>query len=154
MCGMGIIIFLNFPMQDFLTPGFVQKGIILESFEMKGDSSYDGTMHVDKIGTPYVLALSDNGSPTKFDVRIEGMQGEVYHDEIFEKGQVRFTPDVTGDYSIHIKNQSVNPSSVTVIYGLPVEYDQTALLMTAIWVLLIIGGNYLILHKHFTRISN
>jgi hypothetical protein len=154
MCGMGIIIFLNFPMQDFLTPGFVEKGVILESFEIKGDSSYDGIMHVDEIGTPYILILSDNGSPTKFDVRIDGLQGEVYHDEIFEKGELRFTPDVKGDYSIHMKNQSGKTAFVSVSYGLPIEYNQTSLMMTAMWVLLIIGGNYLIFHKHFTNIFN
>ena len=151
MCGMGIIIFLNFSAQDFLTPGFVEKGIILENVEMKGSSSTNGIIHVDEIGKKYIVVLSDNGSPTMFDVKIRGSQGDMTHNTIFEKGEIRFTPDVKGDYTIYVKNQSGKPASVSLSYGLSHDYTQTSLMMSALWVLLIIGGNYLILHKHFTN---
>ena len=149
MCGMGIIIFLNFSVQDFLTPGFIQKGIIFENEELKGSSSTNGVIHVDEIGKQYVIFLSDNDSPTKFDVRIDGSQGEIFHDAIFKKGEIRFTPDLKGDYTINVKNESGAPASVSIIYGLSHVYTQTSLMMSALWVLLLIGGNYLILHKHF-----
>jgi uncharacterized protein YfaS (alpha-2-macroglobulin family) len=151
MCGMGIVIFLNFSAQDFLTPGFIEKGIILENVELKGSSSTSGVIHVDEIGKPYVVILSNNGSPTKFDVKIDGSQGEVLHDTIFKNGEIRFTPDMKGDYAISIKNESGNPTSVSLNYGLTHDYTQTSLMMSVLWVLLIIGGNYLILHKHFTN---
>ena len=151
MCGMGIIIFLNFSAQDFLTPGFIQKGIIFENVELKGSSSANGVIHVDEIGKQYVVVLSDNDSPTKFDVRIEGSQGELLHDAIFEKGEITFTPDLKGDYTISVKNESGKPVSLSLNYGLSHVYTQTSLMMSALWVLLLIGGNYLILHKHFTN---
>ena len=151
MCGMGIIIFLNFSAQDFLTPGFIEKGIILENVELKGDSSTSGVIHVDETGKQYVVILSDNDTPTKFDVIIDGSQGEIIHDTIFKNGEIGFTPDVKGDYAINIKNESGKPASVSLSYGLPHVYTQTSLMMSALWVLLIIGGNYLILHKHFTN---
>ncbi|MHB8601541.1 MAG: hypothetical protein ACYC6W_07370 [Nitrosotalea sp.] len=154
MCGVGIIIFLNFSMQDFLTPGFIEKGIILENVEMQGGSSHDGIMHVDEIDKQYVIILSDNDSPTRFDVTIVGSQGEVLHNAIFEQGEIRFTPDVKDDYQVHVKNQSGKPASVSIIYGVSHNYNQTSLIMTALWVLLVIGGNYLILHKHFTKVNN
>lgn len=154
MCGMGIVIFLNFSMQDFLSPGFTEKGIILESVEMQGGSSINGIMHVDEIGKQYVLVLSDNDSPTKFDVRIDGPEGVVSHNAILEKGEIKFTPDTKGDYSIYIKNQSGKSASVSLSYGLFHDYDQISLIMTALGVLLIMGGNYLILHKHFINMSN
>lgn len=153
MCGMGIIIFLNFSAQDFLTPGFIEKGIILENAELKGSSSTNGVIHVDEIGKQYVVILSDNDSPTKFDVQINGLQGEVIHDTIFKNGEIRFTPDMKGDYAINIKNESGKPVTVSLNYGLTHDYTQTSLMMSALWVLLIIGGNYLILHKHFTNTS-
>ena len=153
MCGMGIIIYLNFSAQDFLTPGFIEKGIILENVELKGSSSTSGVIHVDEIGKPYVVILSDNGSPTKFDVQINGLQGEVLHDTIFKNGEIRFISDMKGDYTINIKNESGKPVSVSLNYGLAHDYTQTSLMMSALWVLLIIGGNYLILHKHFTNTS-
>ena len=151
MCGMGIIIFLNFSAQDFLTPGFIQKGIIFENVELKGSSSANGVIHVDEIGKQYVILLSDNDSPTKFDVRIEGSQGDLLHDAIFEKGKIAFTPDLKGDYTINVKNESGKPVSLSLNYGLSHVYTQTSLIMSAMWVLLLIGGNYLILHKHFTN---
>jgi hypothetical protein len=154
MCGMGIVIFLNFSIQDFLTPGFTEKGIILESVEMQGDSSINGIMHVDEIGKQYVLVLSDNDRPAKFDIQIDGTKGEISHNAIYEKGAIAFTPDVKGDYSVYLKNQSGKSASVSLSYGLSHNYDQVSLMMTGLCVLLIIGGNYLILHKHFTNISN
>ena len=153
MCGMGIIIFLNFSAQDFLTPGFIEKGIILENVELKGSSSVSGVIHVDEIGKQYVVILSDNGTPTKFDVQIDGSQGEIIHDAIFKNGEIGFTPDMKGDYAINIKNESGKPASVSLNYGLSHVYTQTSLMMSALWVLLIMGGNYLILHKHFTNTS-
>ena len=151
MCGMGIIIFLNFSAQDFLTPGFIEKGIILENVELKGSSSTNGVIHIDEIGKQYVVFLSSNDSPTKFDIQIDGSQGEMLHDTIFKNGEIRFTPDLKGDYTINIKNESGKPASVSLNYGLPHVYTQTYLVMSALWILLIIGGNYLILHKHFTN---
>ena len=151
MCGMGIIIFLNFSAQDFLTPGFIEKGVILENVELKGSSSANGIIHVDEIGKQYVVILSSSGSPIKFDVRIDDSQGEILHDTIFKNGEVRFIPDLKGDYTIYIKNESGKPVSISLNYGLPHAYTQTYLAMSALWVMLIIGGNYLILHKHFTN---
>ena len=153
MCGMGIIIFLNFSAHDFLTPGFIQKGMILENVELTGSSSTSGVIHIDEIGTQYVVILSDNDTPTKFDVIIDGSQGEIIHDTIFKNGEIRFTPDMKGDYVINIKNESGKPASVSLIYGVPHDYTQTSLMMSALWVLLMIGGNYLIFHKHFTSIT-
>ncbi len=154
MCGMGIVLFLNFSMSDFLTPGFVEKGMVLENVEMQGSSSVNGVIHVDEIGMPYVVILSNNGSPVEFDVKIDDSQGEIVHSTIFEKGQTGFTPDVKGDYPIYVKNQSGKPTSVSLIYGISHEYARTSMMMTALWVLLVIGGNYLIFHKHFTKINN
>jgi hypothetical protein len=154
MCGVGIILFLNFSIQDFLSPGFIEKGIILENIPLQGVSSITGVMHVDEIGKQYVLVLSNNGSPTKFDVRINGLEGEVLHNAIFEKGTIRIIPDVKGDYQVNIKNLSGQSTSVSLSYGLVHDYDQVMLLMTALSVFLIICGNYLIFHKHFVNMFN
>ena len=151
LCGMGIIIFLNFSAQDFLTPGFIEKGVIFENVELKGSSSVSGIIHVDEIGKQYVVILSNNETPTKFDVSIDDLQSGIIHNTIFKNGEIRFTPDMKGDYTINIKNESGKPTSISLSYGLPHVYTQTSLMMSALWVLLIIGGNYLILHKHFTN---
>ena len=153
MCAVGIAIFLNFSVHDFLTPGFVQKGIILENYEIKGDSIYDGVIHVDDTSAPYTIILSDNGSPTKFDVRIGDSQEDLLHETIFKKGTIQFTPGAKGDYIILVQNQSGQPASISLSYGISHDYTMTSLVTTAMWVLLVIGGNYVILHKHLTKIG-
>ncbi len=153
MCAVGIVIFLNFSMHDFLTPGFTQKGVILENYEMKGDSTYDGIIRIDDTSVPYTIVLSDNGSPTTFDVRIANSQEDLLHKTIFEKGTIQFTPAIEGDYTIRIQNQSGQPASVSLSYGISHDYTVTSLVITFMWVLLVIGGNYVILHKHFTKIG-
>jgi len=153
MCAAGIVIFFNFSVTDFLTPGFVQKGIVLENYEIKGDSSYVGTIHVDQTGIPYTIVLSDNDSPTNFDVRIGNSQEDLVHETIFKKGVIQFTPGTTGDYVISIHNQSGQPASVSLSYGISHDYTVNSLMTTAIWVLLIIGGNYVILHRYLPKIG-
>ena len=153
MCAAGIVIFLNFSVNDFLTPGFVQKGIVLENYEIKGDSSYVGTIHVDQTGIPYAIILSDNGYPTNFDVRIGNSQEDLLHETIFKKGLIQFTPGTKGDYAISIQNQSGQPTSVSLSYGISHDYTTSSLVITAIWVLLVIGGNYVILHRHLPKIG-
>lgn len=153
MCTVGIVIFFNFSVHDFLTPGFVQKGIVLENYEIKGDSSYVGTIHVDQTGIPYTIILSDNGSPTKFDVRIGNSQEDLLHETIFKKGVIQFTPSTKGDYTISIQNQSGQSTSVSLGYGISHDYAVNSLMTTAIWVLLVIGGNYMILHRYLPKIG-
>ena len=153
MCAVGIVIFLNFSVHDFLTPGFVQKGMVLENYEIKSDSTYVGTIHVDQISTPYTIILSDNDSPTKFDVRIGNSQEDLLHEIIFKKGTIQFAPDTRGDYTISIQNQSGQPSSVSLSYGVSHDYTTSSLVITAIWVLLVIGGNYVILHRYLPKIG-
>lgn len=153
MCAAGIVIFLNFSVHDFLTPGFVQKGIVLENYEIKGDSSYVGTIHVDQTGMSYAIILSDNDSPTNFDVRIGNSQEDLLHETIFKKGAIQFTPSTTGDYVITIQNQSGQPTLVSLSYGISHDYTVNSLMTTVIWVLLVIGGNYVILHRYLPKIG-
>src|SRR6185437_14968759 len=148
MCAAGIMIFFNFSVSDFLTPGFVQKGIVLENYEIKGDSSYVGAIHVDQTGILYTIVLSDNGSPTNFDVRIGNSQEDLLHETVFKKGVIQFAPSTTGDYVISIQNQSGQLASVSLIYGISHDYTVNSLMTTAIWVLLIIGGNYVLFHRY------
>ena len=153
MCTIGIAIFFNFSVHDFLTPGFVQKGIVLENYEIKGDSSYVGTIHVDQTGTPYTIILTDNDSPTNFDIRIGNSQEDLLHETIFKKGVIQFTPESKGDYVISVQNQSGQPASVSLSYGISHDYTVNSLMTTAIWVLLLIGGNYVILHRYLPKIG-
>ena len=153
MCTIGIVIFFNFSVHDFLTPGFVQKGIVLENYEIKGDSSYIGTIHVDQTSTRYTIILSDNDSPTNFDVRIGNSHEDLLHETIFKKGVIQFTPGIKGYYVISIQNQSGQPASVSLSYGISHDYTVNSLMTTTIWVLLIIGGNYVILHRYLPKIG-
>ena len=153
MCITGIVIFFNFSVHDFLTPGFVQKGIVLENYEIKGDSSYVGNIHVDQTSVPYTIILSDNGSPTKFDIRIGNSQEDLLHETIFKNGIIRFTPGTKGDYTISVQNQSGQPALVSLSYGMYHDYTTSSLMTSAIWVLLVIGGNYVILHRYLPKIG-
>lgn len=154
MCVSGLVIFVNFSAEDFLTPGFNEKGIILQNVEIQGGSSVNGIIHVNEINKQYVVILSNDGSTSKFDVKIENSQWGVIHNTIFEKGVIRFNPDIKGDYQISIKNQSGKPTSVSISYGTyHDDYTQTSLTITALWALLIIGGSYLILHRYFIKMN-
>src|SRR6476620_7300478 len=133
MCAAGIVLFLNFSIHDFLTPGFVQKGVILENYEIRGDSSYTGIIHVDQTTTPYTIILSNSRSPTELDVQIGTSQEVLLHETIFKKGIIQFTPGTKGDYIISVQNQSGQPTSIYLSYGISRDYTVSSLVTNLMW---------------------
>jgi hypothetical protein len=153
MCGLGLIIFAFFSAQDFLTPGLIQQGVAMQEKEIQPHSSASGILHLNEIDKPIVVLVSNIDSQTTFDMRVEGTHGTILHDLNYQKGEVLLTPDEPGDYQISLKNLSSKSVTVDVIYGLKKNYDNISWYLTTLWTLLIIGGNYLIIHTHFTSVK-
>jgi hypothetical protein len=86
-------------------------------------------------------------------MRVEGTHGTIFHDLHYQKGEVLLSPDEPGDYQISLKNLSSKSVTVDVIYGLKKNYDNISWYLTALWAILVIGGNYLIIHTHYTDVK-
>jgi hypothetical protein len=153
MCGAGLTIFAIFSAQDFLTPGLIQQGVAIQEKEIQSHSSTSGILHLNEIDKPIAVLVSNIDSLTTFDMRVEGIHGTIFHDLHYQKGEVILSPVEPGDYQISLKNLSGKSVTVHVIYGLKKNYDNISWYLTALWALLVIGGNYLIIHTHFVSVK-
>jgi len=147
MCCIGFALMLTFSAQDILTPGFVKSGIVIAETEIKPDESISGTIYMEKTHLPITLMLSSVNNPVIFNLKIETPEGVTINKE-YSGGLLKFTPDTSGDYIISIKNLSLKSSVVTISYGSTVN-DGNTVFVTALWLGLLIGGNYLVVHSHF-----
>jgi len=152
MCGLGLIMFMNFSLTDFLMSGFVEKGT-LAATQIPAQESVSRVMHVDETNKPMTLLLSHQDSPVTFNVKIENLQGITVYDKNVVKPTVTFVPDLSGDYLVSIKNLSSKDTIVSVSYGY-LRTSENVFLFSVLWVLFIIGGNYIIIHTYFTGTKN
>jgi len=151
MCSLGLVIFLNSSWNDFLTPGFIEKGLITAT-PIPSQESVSGVLHVDEIKKPMTLLISNEASQVSFNVSIENPQGITVYNANVAKGVLTFVPDNSGDYVISIKNLSSKDTVVNVSYGY--SHTENISLFSILWVFLILGGNYLIIHTYFSRTRN
>jgi len=151
MCSLGFVIFLNSFWNDFLTPGFIEKGI-LTATQIPSQESVSGVLHVDEIKKPVTLLISNEASPVAFNVNIENSQGITVYNANVVRGVLTFVPDDSGDYLISIKNLSSKDTVVNVSYGY--SHTENVSLFSILWVFLILGGNYLIIHTYFSGTRN
>jgi len=152
MCSLGFVILVNSSWNDFLTPGFKESGM-LTSAQIPAQESISDVLHVNKVNKPITLLISHQNSPIAFNIKIENSQGTIIYNANVVKSLVTFVPDISGDYLVSIKNLSSKGVMVNVSYG----YTQTSeniTLFSFLWVFLILGGNYLIIHTYFSGTKN
>src|SRR2546428_8909728 len=110
-------------------------------------------MHVIKTEKALTFLLSHQDSLISFNVKIENLQGIIVYDKNVVKPTVTFVPDLSGDYLVSIKNLSSKDTIVSVSYGYLLTSENVSL-FSVLWVLLIIGGNYIIIHTYFSGTKN
>jgi len=152
MCSLGFVIFLNFSSNDFLTSGFTQRGLLIDT-QIPAQESVSSTLHIDEIKKPVTLIISNQNSAVAFSIRIENSQGIVVYNANVIKPIVTFVPDISGDYLVFIKNLSSKDTTVSISYGY-LHNSENISLFSILWAFLIIGGNYLIIHTYFSGARN
>ena len=152
MCGLGFVILVNFSWNDFLTPGFIESKI-LTSAQIPAQESISYVLHVNEVSKPITLLISHQNSPVAFNIKIENSQGAIIYNANVIKSSVTFVPDISGDYLVLIKNLSSKDVTVNVSYGYT-QNSENITLFSFLWVFLILGGNYLIIHTYFSGTRN
>jgi hypothetical protein len=150
ICFLGFVLMLTFSGQDILTPGFNQNGLVIQDTEVKPHESIIGSVHIDKISGPVTLMLSSVNNPIVFDIQIETPDNLIIHRE-YLNGRLDFVPTTSGDYIISVKNLSLRSTVLRMSYGSTVDEDNSVTFYTTLWMGLIIGGNYLIIHSRYVN---
>jgi hypothetical protein len=149
----GFLIFINLSADDFLSPGFVIKEILLQGTHIGAQESISTHIQIADV-KPITLLISASDSPVAFDIQVEGTRGTIIHVPDLIKPTLSFTPDSTGDYLVTIKNLSSKPTTVNLSDGYLKSYDNNQIFWVILSMFMIIGGNYFIVHNYFSSLRN
>jgi hypothetical protein len=153
MSTIGFLIFLSLSADDFLSPGFIVKGTLLQGIHMEAQESISTPLQINDV-KPVTLLVSASDSPVAFDIQVEGPQGILVHNSDMIKPTLTFIPDSTGSYLVTIKNLSSKTIRINVDNGYLKSYESTQVLLVIISMFMIIGGNYFIAHNYFSSLRN
>ncbi|MGI0069094.1 MAG: hypothetical protein ACREAN_02435, partial [Nitrosopumilaceae archaeon] len=153
MSAIGFLIFINLSADDFLSPGFVTKEILLQGTQIGAQESISIPLQIADV-KPVTLLISASDSPVAFDIQVEGTRGTIIHAPDLIKPTLSFTPDSAGDYLVTIKNLSSKTTMVNVSDGYLKSYENTQVFLVILSMVMIIGGNYFIVHNYFSSLRN
>jgi len=148
----GFLIFINLSADDFLSPGFVTKGTLLQGTQINSQDFISTSLQIDDV-QPMTFLITSSSSPIAFDIQVESPKGIIIHNPNMIKPTITFTPDSTGTYLVTMKNLSSKTTSINIDYGYLKTYDSSQVLLVLVSMFMIIGGNYFIVHNHFSSLS-
>jgi len=154
----GIIIFINFLPEDFLKPGFVKDGIIIQDEQIFPGQSINGIMTITDVKKDTVIAISNPLSEILFRAEVKNPEGlTVYDSDRVTVASNTFKPGMVGKYNVLITNLGSKTTEITVNYGHHIyeeNGDNPKSILDISAVCLIIVGAYLIIHTDFKFLSN
>jgi hypothetical protein len=153
MSAIGFLIFINLSADDFLSPGFVVKGILLQGTQVAAQESVSIPFQINDV-KPITLLVSASDAPVAFNIQVDGPRGIVYHDSDLIKSSLTFTPDSIGDYIVTVKNLSSKTTVVNISEGYVKNYENMQVILVILSMFMIIGGNYLIVNNYFFSLRN
>jgi len=155
MCIAGIAIFAYLSPADFLTPGFVRDGMLIQSQRILPNEPLSGVISITDLDNDISIIVNKPSSDIPLKTEIKDPNGITVRDvDISESLQATFTPEILGGYTITITNLGDKATMISAYYGhhLP-EMNDTQSTLGYLWIPLIIGGSYLIVHTNFITIK-
>lgn len=149
----GFLIFISLSADDFLSPGFVVEEKLLQGTQVAAQESVSIPFQINDL-KPVTLLISASDSLVAFDIQVDGPQGMIYHNSDLIKSSLTFTPDSVGDYLVTVKNLSSKATTINVSDGYQKNYEITQVFLVILSMMMIIGGNYFIVHNYFSSMRN
>ena len=153
MSVIGFLIFVSLSADDFLSPGFVVKEKLIQGTQITAQEYVSIPFQINDV-KPVTLLISASDSPVAFDIQVDGPQGMVYHNSDLIKSSLTFIPDTVGNYIVTVKNLSSKAVTMTISDGYQKNYEITQVFLVIISMMMIIGGNYFIVHNYFSSMRN
>lgn len=154
---MGIVIFTNFFPEDFLQPGFIEDGIVIQNEQILPQEVTNGIMTITNPEKDMVINIYDPLLQIPIQLEIKDSDGAVLYDsKTITKTSIMFKPDMVGKYDVLITNLGSKTAELTVSYGHKISDgsgDDLKSILDISAVCLIISGAYLIIHTDFKVLS-
>ena len=156
MCIAGLAIFVYLSPEDLLTPGFVRDGMVIQSQQILPNEPISGIISVTELNHDMSIFVNRPTSEIPLKAEIKDPNGMTVRDvDISKSLQATFRPEILGKYTVTITNLGSKATMISVYYGhhLPETNANTETMLGYLWIPLIIGGSYLIVHTNFKVIS-
>jgi len=154
LCIAGLAIFVYISPADLLTPGFVRDGMLIQSQRILPNEPINGLISVTNLGHDISIFVNKPSSDIPLKAEIKDPNGITIHDsDISESLQATFRPEVVGKYTVTVTNFGSDATMISAYYGhrLPeTTKTNTETTLDYLWIPLIIGGSYLIVHTNST----
>ena len=153
LCIVGLAIFAYLSPEDLLTPGFVRDGMLIQSQRILPNEPISGVISVADLDHDISIFINKPSLDIPLKAGIKDPNGMTVSDvDISESLQATFRPEVLGKYAITITNFGSKATMISAYYGhhLPETTNtDTETALGYLWIPLIIGGSYLIVHTNF-----
>ncbi len=151
LCIAGLAILAYLSPDDLLTPGFVRDGMLIQSQQSLPNEPSNGIISVTELNRDVSIFINRLTSEIPLKAEIKDPNGMTVRDvDISKTSQATFRPEILGKYTVTITNLGSKAIMISAYYGhhLP-ETSNTETALGYLWVPLIIGGSYLIVHTNF-----
>ena len=152
LCIAGLTIFTYLSPSDLLTPGFVRDGMAIQSQQILPNEPLSGSISVTNLDHDISIFVNKPTSEISLKAEIKDPNGmTVRNVDISKSLQATFRPEILGQYTIIITNLGSKATMISAYYGhnLPETSTNTETMLGYLWIPLIIGGSYLIVHTNF-----
>ncbi|MGI0027313.1 MAG: hypothetical protein ACREAD_05675 [Nitrosopumilaceae archaeon] len=138
--------------EDFLHPGFIDDGVIIQDERILSRQSLDTLMTITDIQKDTVITISNPLPQILFGIEIKNPDGLTVYSKTNAKTPYLFKPDMVGKFSVIITNLGDKTTAITVNYGhhtFEGNGNDPKSILDMLSLGLIIMGAYLIIHTDF-----
>ena len=154
MCVTGLAIFTYLSPSDFLTPGFVRDGILIQSQPILPSNTLGATILVTALGHDMSIFVDKPSSAVSLKIMIKDPDGTMVQEaDSTESFKITFTPQILGKYTVTISSLGSKPTMISAYYGHHLskvtDSQDGQAIIGYLWIPLVIIGCYLIVHTDF-----
>ena len=155
MCIAGLAIFAFLSPIDFLEPGFVRDGILIQDQYISSNESLESILYLVKEDQDVTVSVMNPISEVKLRLEIKDSEGITINKiDSSKAAKVTYRTESVGKYAVTVTNLGTETTKITVAYGhsiSEIEGQEINAILGTSWSLLIIVGSYLILHRSEER---
>jgi len=153
LCITGLAILAYLSPNDLLTPGFVRDGMLIQSQQILPNEPISEIISVTELNHDISIFVNRPTSEIQLKAEIKDPNGMTVRDvDISKSSQATFRPEILGKYTVTITNVGSKATIISAYHGhhLPeTTSTNTETALGYLWIPLIIGGSYLIVHTNF-----